>query len=92
MAFCIETSILRELDWERDMLICTRNFGFGCNLVGEEEERVQTRLSRLGVRRVIRVSFGGVDLLILVCTRWGCAQGGPNAYLNRNLNWLVRAY
>ena len=48
IAFCMETSVSRELDLGRDILICTRNFGFGCNLVGEEEERVQTRMSRLG--------------------------------------------
>jgi len=48
IAFCMETSASRELNWGRDILICTRNFGFGCNLVGEEEERVQTRVSRLG--------------------------------------------
>ena len=48
IAFCIEALALQELNWGRDILICTRNFGFGCNLVGEEEERVQTRMSRLG--------------------------------------------
>jgi len=48
IAFCMETLASRELNWGRDILICTRNFGFGCNLVGEEEERVQTRVSRLG--------------------------------------------
>ena len=44
----MEASASRELNWGRDILICARNFGFGCNLVGEEEERVQTRMSRLG--------------------------------------------
>jgi len=48
IAFYMETSASRELDWGRDILICTRNFGFRYNLVGEEEERVQTRVSRLG--------------------------------------------
>ena len=28
------------------MLFYIRNFGFGCNLAGKEEERVQTRMSR----------------------------------------------
>ena len=37
IAFYIEASALRELNWGRDILICTRNFGFRCNLVGEEE-------------------------------------------------------
>ena len=41
-------SASRELDLGRDILICTRNFVFGCNLAVEEEERVQTRMSRLG--------------------------------------------
>ena len=47
IAFYMEASASRELNWGRDMLICIRNFGFGCNLVGEEE-RVQRRMSRLG--------------------------------------------
>jgi len=48
IAFYIKSLASRELNLERDILICTRNFVFGCNLVGEEEERVQTRMSRLG--------------------------------------------
>ena len=48
IAFCMVISASRELDLGRDILICTRNFVFRCSLVGEEEERVQTRLSRLG--------------------------------------------
>jgi hypothetical protein len=41
-------SASRELNLESDILICTINFQFGCNLAGEEEERVQTRVARLG--------------------------------------------
>ena len=48
IAFYMEALASRELNWGRDILICTRNFGVGCNLVGEEEERVQTRVSRWG--------------------------------------------
>jgi len=48
IAFYIETLALQELNYRKDILIYTRNFVFGCNLVGEEEERVQTRMSRLG--------------------------------------------
>ena len=48
IAFHRETSTSQELDLGRDILICTRNFGFRCNLAGEEEERVQTRMARLG--------------------------------------------
>ena len=44
----MEASASQELNWGRDILICIRNFGFRCNLVREEEERVQTRVSRLG--------------------------------------------
>jgi hypothetical protein len=40
IAFCIEGSASQEFNWGRDILIYTRNFGFRCNLVGEEEERV----------------------------------------------------
>jgi len=48
IAFCIVISASRELNLGRDILICTRNFVFRCSLAGEEEERVQTRMSRLG--------------------------------------------
>ena len=41
-------SASRELNLGSDILICTINFQFRCNLVGEEEERVQTRMARLG--------------------------------------------
>ena len=52
IAFYMEALALRELNWGRDILICTRNFGVGCNLVGEEEERVRTRVSLGGVSRL----------------------------------------
>ena len=48
IAFCMVASASREFNLGSDILICTINFQFGCNLVGEEEERVQTRMSRLG--------------------------------------------
>ena len=48
IAFCMVASASRELSLGSDILICTINFQFGCNLAGEEEERVQTRVSRLG--------------------------------------------
>ena len=48
IAFCMVASASRELNLGSDILICTINFQFGCNLAGEEEERVQTRVARLG--------------------------------------------
>lgn len=45
IAFCMVASASRELNLGSDILICTINFQFGCNL---EEERVQTRMARLG--------------------------------------------
>jgi hypothetical protein len=48
IAFCIVVSASQELNLGSDILICTINFQFGCNLVREEEERVQTRMARLG--------------------------------------------
>jgi len=63
IAFYMETLASRELDWGRDILICIRNFGFGCNLVGEEEERVQTRVSLGGVSR-LGVSYVRGGLLV----------------------------
>ena len=47
IAFCMVASASRELNLGSDILICTINFQFGCNLAGEEE-RVQTRVARLG--------------------------------------------
>jgi hypothetical protein len=40
IAFCIVASASQELNLESDILICTINFQFRCNLAGEEEERV----------------------------------------------------
>ena len=40
IAFYIVASASRELNLGSDILICIINFQFGCNLVGEEEERV----------------------------------------------------
>src|ERR1700722_4807548 len=48
IAFCMVASASRELNLGSDILICTINFQFGCNLAGEEEGRVQTRMARLG--------------------------------------------
>ena len=48
IAFCIVASALQELNLGSNILICTINFQFRCNLAGEEEERVQTRMARLG--------------------------------------------
>ena len=48
IAFCIVASALQELNLGSDILIYTINFQFRCNLAGEEEERVQTRMARLG--------------------------------------------
>ena len=48
IAFCMVASASRELNLGSDILICTINFQFGCNLAEEEEERVQTRMARLG--------------------------------------------
>ena len=48
IAFCMVASASRELNLGSDILICTINFQFGCNLAGEEEERVRTRMARLG--------------------------------------------
>ena len=48
IAFCMVALASRELNLGSDILICTINFQFGCNLAGEEEERVQTRVARLG--------------------------------------------
>jgi len=48
IAFCIVASASRELNLGSDILIYTINFQFRCNLAGEEEERVQTRMARLG--------------------------------------------
>jgi hypothetical protein len=47
-AFCMVVSASRELNLGSDILICTINFQFGCNLAREEEERVRTRMARLG--------------------------------------------
>jgi len=33
----MEVSASQELNLGRDMVICARNFQFGCNLAGEEE-------------------------------------------------------
>ena len=41
-------SASQEPNLGSDILIYTINFQFGCNLAGEEEERVQTRVARLG--------------------------------------------
>jgi len=48
IAFYIVVSASRELNLGSNILIYTINFQFGCNLVREEEERVQTRMARLG--------------------------------------------
>jgi len=48
IAFCMVASASQELNLGSDILICTINFQFGWNLAGEEEERVQTRMARLG--------------------------------------------
>ena len=48
IAFYMVALASRELNLGSDILICTINFQFGCNLAGEEEERVQTRMARLG--------------------------------------------
>ena len=53
MAFCIVASASRELNLGSDILICTINFQFRCNLAGKEEERVQARVARWGVARFL---------------------------------------
>ena len=44
----------QELNWGRDMLICTRNFGFGCNLGGKKKSAYERACLVGGV-----VSLGG---------------------------------
>ena len=48
IAFYIVALALQELNLGSNILIYTINFQFRYNLAGEEEERVQTRMARLG--------------------------------------------
>ena len=80
---------LQELNLGSDILIYTINFQFGCNLAVEEEERVQTRVARLGGWLA---SWGATLVVITLLTYCSYLHTQPNNRTYRSSCYKVPLY